>query len=299
MDEFREWLSDNLRYFMLGGGILVIVLVVFFSIRACSGKKGGGSTDSSGPDTKQETQNDSGDEDTAGESNPLQTAGDDVNSLIQKYYNALGGKDVDALQDIEVNFNSEDEQKILNSADYIEEYRLKDVYTKNGLSENSYVVYASFEYKCKDIDTLVPALSQLYVITDEDGELKIDAASSSDATISNYVNQLKEDDDVKALTKKIRDAYDQALQDDSDLADFLETLGTEEDSSSETASSGEMYTVTGSSVNVRSQPSTNGAILGAYMAGTKVEKLGEQDGWIQIDYNGQTGYIYSDYLQKD
>ena len=37
MDNFREWLSDNLRYFMLGGAILVIVAVLFFGIRACVG----------------------------------------------------------------------------------------------------------------------------------------------------------------------------------------------------------------------------------------------------------------------
>ncbi|WP_202187720.1 hypothetical protein [Ruminococcus sp. AM42-11] len=29
MDNFREWLSDNLRYFMLGGAILLIVVVLF------------------------------------------------------------------------------------------------------------------------------------------------------------------------------------------------------------------------------------------------------------------------------
>ena len=29
MDDFREWLSDNLRYFMLGFGILAVVLIYF------------------------------------------------------------------------------------------------------------------------------------------------------------------------------------------------------------------------------------------------------------------------------
>ena len=29
MDDFREWLSDNLRYFMLGFGILAVVLILF------------------------------------------------------------------------------------------------------------------------------------------------------------------------------------------------------------------------------------------------------------------------------
>ena len=45
MDDFREWLSDNLRYFMLGGGILLVVLVLFFGIRACTKLRKGDSGD--------------------------------------------------------------------------------------------------------------------------------------------------------------------------------------------------------------------------------------------------------------
>ena len=44
MDNFREWLSDNLRYFMLGGAILVIVAVLFVGVRACVGS-GKGTSD--------------------------------------------------------------------------------------------------------------------------------------------------------------------------------------------------------------------------------------------------------------
>ena len=43
MENFKEWLSDNLRYFMLGGAILVIVAVLFFGIRACVGSGKGAS----------------------------------------------------------------------------------------------------------------------------------------------------------------------------------------------------------------------------------------------------------------
>ena len=52
MDNFREWLSDNLRYFMLGGAILVIVAVLFFGIRACVGS-GKGTSDEE-PNTVQD-----------------------------------------------------------------------------------------------------------------------------------------------------------------------------------------------------------------------------------------------------
>ncbi len=34
LDNFREWLSDNLRYILLGLAILVVLVVLFFGIRA-------------------------------------------------------------------------------------------------------------------------------------------------------------------------------------------------------------------------------------------------------------------------
>ena len=36
MDDFREWLSDNLRYIMLGVGIILVLVLIFFGIRFIS-----------------------------------------------------------------------------------------------------------------------------------------------------------------------------------------------------------------------------------------------------------------------
>ena len=36
LDNFREWLSDNLRYILLGLAILVVLVVLFFGIRHLS-----------------------------------------------------------------------------------------------------------------------------------------------------------------------------------------------------------------------------------------------------------------------
>ena len=33
-DRFREWLSDNLRYILLGLGILIAAVLIFFGIRS-------------------------------------------------------------------------------------------------------------------------------------------------------------------------------------------------------------------------------------------------------------------------
>ena len=128
MDDFREWLSDNLRYFMLGGAILIIVVVLFFSIRACSGSNKGNSGD--GQKTTSENQGNVPSSPTSeGESdekkedaNPMETADADITALIKSYYQALGEKDIATLKTLEDDFTPSDESKVTNLKDYIEGY---------------------------------------------------------------------------------------------------------------------------------------------------------------------------------
>ena len=107
MDNFREWLSDNLRYFMLGGAILLIVVVLFFGIRAFMGSgKGDSSKDTA--DEQVTADNDQGnvpsspanDGETDGkkDANPMEKANEEITSLIKSYYTALGDKDITTLR---------------------------------------------------------------------------------------------------------------------------------------------------------------------------------------------------------
>lgn len=56
-----------------------------------------------------------------------------------------------------------------------------------------------------------------------------------------------------------------------------------------------MYAAKG--VNVRSGYSTDSSVLSSLKAGQEVHATGEsENGWIQIDYNGQKAYVYKSYL---
>ena len=306
MDNFREWLSDNLRYFMLGGGILIVVLVLVFGVRACVGRDRGSSesevngtvtdddqgTVPSSPAEDGET-NEEKNEDT----NPLEQASAEVTALIESYYKALGEKDIDTLTTLVDNLTSTDESKILN-ATYIEGYEVGEVYTKNGLDPDTYVVYACYDYICSGIETPVPALSWLYVYTDSDGSLMIDADADSDAEISQYAQDLEDDEDVQQLYSEIKEQNEQAQENDPQLAEFLQGLGEDADSSTADsgaeAADGTTLTVT-AGCNVRA--TAGGDILFTLSAGTQVEKTGEEGEWIQINYNGQTGYIHNSLLE--
>lgn len=302
MDNFREWLSDNLRYFMLGGAILLVVLVLIFSVRACVGRDKGNSdsevqnqtaddgqgTVPSSPEKDGET-----DEEKKDETNPLEKATAEVTELIESYYKALGEKDIDTLKTLVDDLTPSDESKIVN-ATYIEGYNVGNVYTKKGLETDTYVVYACYDYICTGIETTVPAMSWLYVFKDDSGKLLIDANADSSQEIASYEEALESDEDVKQLYSDVKEKNDQAQESDPVLAEFLQGLGAEGDSSSGTGGEGQILTVT-EGCNVRD--SADGEIIGGLVAGTQVEKKGQDGEWIQIDYEGQTGFVHSSLLE--
>lgn len=51
-----------------------------------------------------------------------------------------------------------------------------------------------------------------------------------------------------------------------------------------------------SAVNVRSGPGTGYSILGVLQQGTTVTRTGTTGGWTRVNYNGQTGYVSTNYL---
>lgn len=56
------------------------------------------------------------------------------------------------------------------------------------------------------------------------------------------------------------------------------------------------HTVEADSLRVRTGPSTSNGILGLVTEGQNLQVTGEQQGWYEIDYNGQTAYVSKDYV---
>lgn len=55
-------------------------------------------------------------------------------------------------------------------------------------------------------------------------------------------------------------------------------------------------TVTGTSVRLRSEPSTSAGVLGSFNTGASMEITGVSGNWYQVRSGGQTGYVSSDYM---
>lgn len=330
MNNFREWLSDNLRYILLGIAGVVVLIVLFVGIRALSGSGGNKEAASSNQNQSQSqasvasgNEQSSANQVTESAAVLEKNAVPKVTKLVKSYYKALGDKDIDGLQKVVDNLDPVEEAKVAN-AEYIESYENVEVYTAKGLEEGSYVVFASFSYKCKDVDTPAPALSQLYVTTNDDGELWISADAVNDPEIQQYVSSLMNEAEVVELRNNVQAAYDQAQADDPQLKEFLESLGNadagtptpavaeeeeaEPDSTTEwqttyseaetpTEDAGEGMMVALDDCNVRAAAKSGTNIITVVPAGEQVTRLGEENGWIQIEYNGVVGYVYHDLLQ--
>ena len=320
LDDFREWLSDNLRYILLGLAIVLVVIILFCIVRlVTSGSRK--KQDNNGP--AQTTQTNTGVEKVTESGNdaaptaPAAPAGDSssltrndaaVLTLAQKYYEAVAAGDVGTLSQIVTPWNDSVQESILSN-DVIEKYNNVTTYSKQGLDAGSYVVYVYYEGKVADFDTLVPSLSRQYVITGESGDLVISNSSMLDSDVLDYINTVSGDADVRALREDVNRQYEEALASDPELAAFIDTLdagSAEDDGSGETATEAEaapvpteMTAIAG--LNIRETPSTEATILGSVAQGTNVTVLEEAgDGWVHIHYTAGgsdiTGYVRLEYL---
>lgn len=55
--------------------------------------------------------------------------------------------------------------------------------------------------------------------------------------------------------------------------------------------------VTGDDVRMRSKPDTSSSVLGTYSENTEMNVIGINNGWYKVQYNGNTGYLRSDYME--
>ncbi len=70
----------------------------------------------------------------------------------------------------------------------------------------------------------------------------------------------------------------------------------EETTNNNNVSSQNVGYISGSSVNFRKTPSTSGEIITGLSRNAKVKIIEKDDSWTQIEYNGDTGYVSSQYI---
>ena len=134
------------------------------------------------------------------ETNPLlESRLADINLAVEKYYARLG-----------------------ENTGYTERYEDMSFYLKKGQYENTYVVYAMYKMKIRDIYTPVPGLGTLYLVKTENGKIKIRGRVEED--IQRYIAEITQHEDVQELFRQVEEEYARAVNSDEMLAQALMDL---------------------------------------------------------------------------
>lgn len=192
--------------------------------------------ESQGADTDEDADSSEGEESIAPDNNEYTTDFSDyelkkdqipqVNQLISRYFQAKVDQDPEALFEL---FGKTDDDELetrrgqlKDEAVYIEDYQDITCYTKPGLTEDSYVVYVTYDVKFRRVDTLAPGLMWCYVAKADDGSYIIRENVVGDE--ADYVAEQNQTEDVRLLSAQVNERLKAAIESDSLLAGIYKDL---------------------------------------------------------------------------
>ena len=242
---------------------------------------------------------------------------EDVNQTMSDYFDALANNNREFLQNHLYEVTSNELDNIEVKSKYIDFYDNIVCYTQQGLEEESYYVYATYDLHLVGYETGIPAVIGVYYAKDSSGEYKIYKKDDMPANVVEnfYIAFMQQD--VQDIYNQISLSYNETLDSDEGLKDFMvgydelikndlvalieerERIAAEnapQDDVQQTQVRENVKATT--SVNVRSSDSETAERLGTVSEGSIIVRIEKKlNGWSKVEYEGKEAYIKSDYLQ--
>ena len=230
---FRELLEKS-KYYVIGAAVVLVVIIALVA---------GGRKTETVPEEPQETQ-EAADQQAADqqeqeeEPNELEeNSHSSIERLVSKYLDCIVNGDVDALESIVDELSDADKEEVKKLDKAYESYSDLKCYTKKGPDEDSYIVFVCCDMKIAGVEMLAPYISCLYIgPKDESGNRYIRYNNvEEDQTLQAYVQELEQDPEVKALYDDVNARYQEALNSDPTLAEFVQNATGKANENTETA----------------------------------------------------------------
>lgn len=314
-DSFLQFLKSNRTVAVMIAVVAVAVIAAAVTIGVFVGKSAKPASSGVAQETADQTQASETLETLAV---PLEeNAYPQVNTLMEEYYQAAADGDMEKVQSLVHSYDQETLIYLEKISAYIEEYRNVKCYTKAGHTENSYVVYAYYETKFRDMEVLVPGISPYLIYTNDDGSCYIYEGQVDDS-MNLYLEEISAQEDVIDLMNRVQVAFNEAVVADENLNNFLarmredlkvevgealaeaETQQAQEDTESQAGediiSAGEVRAK--EVVNVRSSDSEQAERIGKVQTGDVLKLLESRaNGWSRVEFEGKEAFIKSEFLE--
>lgn len=258
-----------------------------------------------------------------------------ITGLITDYYNAMAAGDSEKLLALCDEISDKDMLRYMETAKYTSSYPMLEIYTKPGPEEGSTIAYVYYKVMFENQDAQFPGYQAHYICTNEQGELYIKRAESSQE-VKDYIIEVSAQDDVVEFNNRINVEYNELMLERPELLEYLseldsqvstavgeglaqlaaaeqaaaeqetgvtsdETAGAEDSGQAAEAAPAEetvLYATANTTVNVRSSDSEQADKLGKVVGGQKIQVLEQRvNGWSKVLYEGKEGFIKSEFLK--
>lgn len=322
MHEIKEFIFEHSKLFMPIILVIGVLLTVFFAINANQREKLEQEAQKVAVESEATSSEGQGADVIATPEFGLEEdAHPEINGVVNEYYSAQADGDIDKVSSLNTYLNDIEKIRISELSKYVESYPEINVYTKPGMTDNSYVAYVCSKVKFENHDQLLPGMQTYYIGMDDSGNYYINDGTY-DAAIYDYIKNITLQDDVVDLNNKVVVEYNDLLASDDDLNEFIaylkekinEDVGvilaeaeTPETPAEETEENNQNVVVTKTvvtkvrateRVNIRksdSQDADKAGVADANQEFELVEKKG--NGWTEIKYNGESAFIKTEYLE--
>ncbi|MDE5777784.1 MAG: hypothetical protein K2I10_04645 [Lachnospiraceae bacterium] len=147
----------------------------------------------------------------------------DLNTFIESYFKAIVDCDYTALQDMVTNGSEySNDVALKKKAEFIKGYDNITVYTKEGLDEYSYVVFAVANVTIAGVNSSPYDIITLYVVNGARGYLVNNGTLSDDAV--EYIEKIKGDADIQKVYRSIEKKNAELKKKDPSLQEFYDML---------------------------------------------------------------------------
>lgn len=154
-----------------------------------------------------------------------------IHSLLTEYYKEYAAGDTDALEKVASPVSDMEKSYIKFMSKLLDSYEIKEIYTKDGVTDGSKLVSVYVQMHFKGIKSAAPGLDFFYVETDDSGALHINNLYSSfnqtnkenamDPAVVSAIASFEEQKDVVDLQTEVQKEYNEISLSDKDFDKFM------------------------------------------------------------------------------
>lgn len=185
----------------------------------------------------------------------------EIHDLMEAYFKARRTCDVEAFSEIYGGTCGQDilhaqRVKMEEEVKFYQSFNNLVCYTTPGLFEGDYVVYAKYDIKFRQADTLAPSMIVVYASTAGDGSIYLTAQTSEEQLA--YLTKVNQSEQAQNLAAEVNRNLSEALKADENLLAVYRTLVVDTDESREEGETQDSSSAASESQDNETKPSEGG-----------------------------------------